>query len=307
MEMMAQSMPVWVTDGHIRRRKTTLLNLTKEDVDKNRRMSPRHNNHLRSRACKQQLRQNNTVDGRGDDSADSVMPLLHELANLVDGGLRHVELVISGLPETMSCSPQEVENQGGFGHLHTVRDVMKRMAMLIRGRMDQIQLRGLFANTEQTVGQAIAQAVRLCTPAASTERIDISVRLSEEVSRLPAGPVHVIVVNALRNSIQAIAGSVPVDRRWRQPGGTIELSGNMSEGFVDLCICDSGPGLDPSIIDGRGDVRFGVTTRPDGFGVGLALCRDIAVSFGGQIKLKNRSPSGVVFVFRFPVENVLCE
>ncbi|MEL7089359.1 MAG: ATP-binding protein, partial [Planctomycetota bacterium] len=69
-------------------------------------------------------------------------------------------------------------------------------------------------------------------------------------------------------------------------------------------VVDTGVGIDPALIDGRGRFRFGVTTRPRGHGVGLGVCRQIAEDLGGQLSIRSNVDRGARFSLTIPLPAV---
>jgi signal transduction histidine kinase len=62
---------------------------------------------------------------------------------------------------------------------------------------------------------------------------------------------------------------------------------------------DSGPGLDPAH---REDLfKAFHTTKPNGLGLGLSICRSIIEGHGGRLWASANSPRGAVFQFTLPV------
>lgn len=75
----------------------------------------------------------------------------------------------------------------------------------------------------------------------------------------------------------------------RHYNGTISVRVGEAAGFAELIVADSGEGIAPDILDqlGRQPVRThqsGVrSARDTGLGVGLLICREIAVAHGGDL------------------------
>jgi signal transduction histidine kinase len=61
---------------------------------------------------------------------------------------------------------------------------------------------------------------------------------------------------------------------------------------------DTGTGLDPAMADRIFAPFF--TTKPDGMGMGLSICRSIIESHGGRFWASPRVPCGTVFQFTAP-------
>jgi C4-dicarboxylate-specific signal transduction histidine kinase len=94
----------------------------------------------------------------------------------------------------------------------------------------------------------------------------------------------------------------------------VEAISSMREGARELLICtektesndalvavrDSGPGLDLKSVD-RLFQAFS-TTKVQGMGIGLAVCRSIIKAHGGQMWASANEPRGAVFQFTVPLE-----
>jgi len=99
-----------------------------------------------------------------------------------------------------------------------------------------------------------------------------------------------LLINLVRNAVDASlesAGDGGVRIRWRRHNGSLAL-------FVE----DDGPGLSSSA---NLFVPF-FTTKPQGSGIGLVLCRQVAEAHGGSLLLENRRDGrGCVATLRIPV------
>ncbi|MGN8049614.1 sensor histidine kinase [Curtobacterium sp. 22159] len=92
-------------------------------------------------------------------------------------------------------------------------------------------------------------------------------------------------------------------------GGTVRVTADVHRGFVSLRVRDEGTGI-AGIAPRRVFDRFAhgqsaghVTdgrTRP-GYGIGLALVRDVAVRHGGDVRVEHTGPHGTTFLLRLPL------
>ncbi len=94
--------------------------------------------------------------------------------------------------------------------------------------------------------------------------------------------IEQVFVNLIQNSAQAIGS-----------GGTIQIKARQgAKGFVEILVCDDGPGLPQDLTDGRPVPFF--TTKEDGIGIGLSLSRTIVEAHGGELVLSNGTPGAQV-------------
>jgi two-component system, LuxR family, sensor kinase FixL len=69
-------------------------------------------------------------------------------------------------------------------------------------------------------------------------------------------------------------------------------------GMIEIGVADTGPGLAPEV---RANLfRPFVTTKGNGMGVGLSICRSIVETHGGQLWAEDNPGGGTVFRFTLP-------
>lgn len=129
----------------------------------------------------------------------------------------------------------------------------------------------------------------------------ITVR-TELTSQLPLvmghrGQLHEVLLNLVRNAIEAMA-AIKDGRRVLQ--ARTERHDGRDE--IVVAIEDSGPGIDPEKLDGIFDAF--VSTKPQGMGLGLAICRMIIDRHGGQLSASSGKRRGAVFQFILPRQSV---
>jgi signal transduction histidine kinase len=129
----------------------------------------------------------------------------------------------------------------------------------------------------------------------------ITVR-TELTSQLPLvmghrGQLHEVLLNLVRNAIEAM-DAIKDTRRVLQ--ARTERHDGRAE--IVVAIEDSGPGIDPEKLDGIFDAF--VSTKPQGMGLGLAICRMIIDRHGGQLSASSGKRRGAVFQFILPRQSV---
>ena len=101
-----------------------------------------------------------------------------------------------------------------------------------------------------------------------------------------------VIANLAVNAIQAMEGAASHDRR-------ISISTAESHGMVHCTLVDTGPGITPEHLDRLFESFF--TTKSDGMGIGLPICRSIVEAHGGRIiAANNDSGAGAKFSFTLP-------
>ena len=157
------------------------------------------------------------------------------------------------------------------------------------------------------VDQSLALLLR-----AEARRHGIAVQLD-----LAAGPLCVhadrvlleqVVLNLGLNALQAMQGGdaadgnpapTPSSAAAPQPQPPeLLLRTRTDVGHALLEVLDRGPGLPPEIATRLFEPFF--TTRAEGLGLGLNICRSIVESMGGELLASNREGGGAVFLIRLP-------
>jgi two-component system sensor kinase FixL len=104
-----------------------------------------------------------------------------------------------------------------------------------------------------------------------------------------------VVTNLIRNSIDALGG---IDR-----GQIVIRTHRPSPAQIEIAVADTGPGLAPEVA-ARLFQPF-VTTKPDGMGIGLSICRTIVEAHGGKLWASENPGGGAVFSLSLPVSGSL--
>jgi PAS domain S-box-containing protein len=103
-----------------------------------------------------------------------------------------------------------------------------------------------------------------------------------------------VILNLILNAVEAISSIDEGTREMRISTGREASNG------VLVTVRDFGPGLDPRNVDRLFEAFY--TTKPDGLGMGLAICRSIIEVHGGQLWATANEPRGAVFQFTLPIE-----
>jgi two-component system, LuxR family, sensor kinase FixL len=139
----------------------------------------------------------------------------------------------------------------------------------------------------------IREVVALCRSDILREGIHLAVNLSPKATPVLADQIQIqqLLVNLIQNSVQAMQGWPP-DRRQLQIGV------HVFDASVQVEVRDSGPGFE---IDSSSLFTPFATTKPDGLGIGLSICRSIVEQHQGTIWAESNPAGGAVILFTLPL------
>ena len=160
-------------------------------------------------------------------------------------------------------------------------------------------LRALASNSELALAEfdiddALREILSLTSGMRQRHRVSLATRLGAADRPVVGDRVQIqqVVLNLIMNGIEAM-GTV----RDRPRALTISSQPGAPSGVI-IAIEDTGTGIDPALA-GRIFDPF-VTTKSDGMGMGLWICRSIIEAHGGRLWASPRIPQGTAFQFILP-------
>jgi len=153
----------------------------------------------------------------------------------------------------------------------------------------------------------VEDAVELAGIELRRRNVAIHTYVAQRLPTIMVDPILIeqVLLNLLKNSAEAIDGArMPPSRRHIElrvvPRHTPDEGG-----VIEFSVTDTGPGLKEEVISRLYEAFF--STKPEGLGIGLSLCRSIIESHRGRISAENlyngQVQSGCRFVFTLPVEH----
>jgi C4-dicarboxylate-specific signal transduction histidine kinase len=147
------------------------------------------------------------------------------------------------------------------------------------------------------INETIREVIALVHSELQQNRVELETRLSDDVHYVPlilADRIQLqqVILNLIINAIEAMSGAGNGRRELLIRSGTAESQ------RVLVSVRDSGPGLDPRTLD-RLFTPF-YTTKPQGMGMGLAICRSIIDAHGGRLWAMANDDRGATFQFTLP-------
>jgi len=112
------------------------------------------------------------------------------------------------------------------------------------------------------------------------------------------------IINADRDQVQQVLLNLVNNAIEASQEATIIISteSDPAKGNLRLIVADNGPGLDPSVKEKLFAEK--ITTKPNGHGFGLPVCRKIIENHGGSITAESAVGQGTRFIVTFPLEKI---
>jgi signal transduction histidine kinase len=134
-----------------------------------------------------------------------------------------------------------------------------------------------------------AETLELSRAQAAEQGVGIETDFESGLPPVNVAPqaIQQVVLNLVSNALQAMPDGGQLTCRTRIKGESVEL-----------LIADTGPGVPMEVRDRLFEPFF--TTRPEGTGLGLALCREIVAQHGGKIGLDTEARTGACFRISLP-------
>jgi PAS domain S-box-containing protein len=145
------------------------------------------------------------------------------------------------------------------------------------------------------INEMIRDVMKLTQGELRKHRITTLADLHESVPRIKGDRVQLqqVILNLVLNSIESMT---LVEDRPR----TLSIRSRvLDDRMVEVSFHDTGVGLDSTVVDRLFDAFF--TTKRNGTGMGLAICRSIIEAHDGHISAAPGAPFGAVFQFSLPV------
>jgi PAS domain S-box-containing protein len=187
--------------------------------------------------------------------------------------------------------------------LEEARDAAARTVREAQRAHDVILgLRSLLGNREMRrapfgIKDAIAEVLELARGELRRNEIIVRADFAPALPPVLGDRVQLqqVVLNLIMNGIEAM--SFVHDR----PKELVLRTASAGAEGVAIEVEDTGAGLDPTTVARIFDRFF--TTKTNGLGMGLSICRSIVEAHGGQLSTSPRSPHGASFRFTIPIDS----
>ena len=145
------------------------------------------------------------------------------------------------------------------------------------------------------INDAILEVIALTGTEVANNSVSVRTQLAEGLPRVQGDRVQLqqVLLNLIINAIEAMR-DVGEEERELLIGTRNEPDG------VSVEVRDSGPGFAPAVIERVFEPFY--TTKPEGMGMGLSICRSIIEAHGGRLWATRCEPRGALFQFTIPAD-----
>jgi signal transduction histidine kinase len=224
----------------------------------------------------------NRVSMMGELAASLSHEILHPIAtarNNARAGIRFMELKPPNLGEAreaLDCVIRDADR---------ARDIVQRMRDHVKKAPPRKERFDLNA--------AINEVLVLAQSVTHRNRVAVQTRLADGLFPVLGDRVQLqqVMLNLILNAAEAMGS---VEERARK----LVISTEQDQTRALVAVRDSGPGIDPAHLDRVFDAFY--TTKSNGTGMGLSICRSIIHAHGGKLWAEANEPRGAVFQFTLP-------
>lgn len=222
-----------------------------------------------------------TVGEMASTLAHEINQPLAAIANYTMGCVRRLRSGDWTIPELMDALDKTAAQAERAGK------IIQRVRAFIAKREPSL--------AECDLNEVIRGVVSLIDIEAETSGIAVETTLDAGLPRVRADAVMIeqVMLNLTKNALEAMKDTPPGMRR-------LEVASSASvSGMVEVTVSDTGVGIPPDFAR-KLEAPF-YTTKPDGMGLGLHICRSIIEAHAGRLWASPRPGGGAALHFTLPV------
>jgi len=217
--------------------------------------------------------------------ANLVSSVSHEIRNPLSAVGIHAEILNNRLQKEYPDLDPKLKKS-----LNLIQNEIKRIHRIHTQFFNLARKRELKLTTLKP-NSLIEDVVQLVQHHALEQQIKLQLELDDKVDFIygDADQIQQVFLNIVLNAFQAV-----------ERGGTVAIKTTQDEKYVYVHVKDNGKGIAPEIGDRIFDLYF--STKEDGGGIGLALCKKIMKAHEGDITYRSKLGKGTIFTIIFPRE-----
>ncbi len=207
----------------------------------------------------------------------------HQLNNPLSGITLYTQLIMEDydLPEKAKADFKRV-----IANVQRCGEIVKQLLQFSRQTDRVIE--------PHDINDAILRTLSLLDKQVLFQHIEIDNRLSHDLPQISVDiqQMNHVFMNIIINAADAMEGRGAL---------TLDSWHRKEEGLVYISIGDSGPGIQPEVINNIFDPFFTTKEEGKGTGLGLSMAYGIVEGHGGKIIVKSKLNKGTVFIIQLPL------
>jgi C4-dicarboxylate-specific signal transduction histidine kinase len=231
-----------------------------------------------------ELAQVNRIATAGQLSASIAHEINQPLTAIVANGYAVVRLLSNAAPNLgeAQAALKRIINDG-----HRASEVIGSIRAMFKKDAE--------ARVPLDVNELIREILGLVRGQIDAQQVQLNTQLIDWLPQIVANRVQLqqVILNLVMNAIEAMSSVTDRPRVLRIISETHNPPG------VVVTVEDSGTGIDPQNSERVFDAFF--TTKSNGMGMGLSICRSIVEAHGGRLLVSPSQPHGSVFQVVLPV------
>jgi len=209
---------------------------------------------------------------------------LHDVANPVTTALTAAEF----LCDVIASDPERFDKE-----IRDIGNLLYSSMGFISGLFEQSgSLEGMrrLEASEVAIERIVDLAANMVRVEAQTNKVTVAVHLQNRNAKVCVNRFALarVLVNLLRNAIAAV----------KPHTGRVALMADVVDGHVEFSVLDNGPGISPDLTERIFEEHF--TTKAEGSGLGLYICKRLVENMKGVISVRNEPSQGCRFFISIP-------
>ncbi len=217
--------------------------------------------------------------------------IAHDLRSPFQGMLGISEVIVNDF-ETLSKAELKY-------YFNLIRTSLSKQFELLSDLLEWARLQtGNFLLNNELISlyQEVKNAIDPLVLLANQKTISLKNNIDEGIKiQLDKQLIKMIIHNLVSNSI-----------KFTKENGSITISADKKENFIEISVSDTGIGIPEEAIEKLFtiDAHYSTdgTNHEHGTGLGLILCKDFAEKAGGQIWVESQVSKGSTFTFSLPIQ-----
>ncbi|MGZ4958374.1 MAG: PAS domain-containing sensor histidine kinase [Methylomonas sp.] len=152
------------------------------------------------------------------------------------------------------------------------------------------------------VNDLIYDAVGLCESYLKQNGVTVKLQLKKKIPIIHVDSIQIeqVILNLIRNGVDALMALPKLMPRNLSIQSTVNRDSN-----IEIRIKDNGPGID--IAEQKNILTPFYTTKSEGMGMGLSICRSIVEAHDGVLRFNSQPKKGTTFYFTVPMRRIANE